>query len=65
MNFSGYFVGEAQVKHDCQRVGAPTDPKAKAIRYYREHLAVLAEREPFKSQLFSMSGYSRDVLGAP
>lgn len=65
MDGSGYFAEEGKIPHDCRRVGDPTVQEAKPIRMYREHLKVLATREPFKSQLFSMSGFSREVLGAP
>jgi hypothetical protein len=61
---AGYWEGEAKVPHDgCPRFNTP-DPR-QAIRRYRDKLAVLAKTEPFKSQVFSMSGYSRSVLGAP
>jgi hypothetical protein len=61
---AGYWPGEAKVPHDgCPRFNTP-DPRQAVLRY-RKKLAVLAQQEPFKSQVFSMSGYSREVLGAP
>jgi hypothetical protein len=61
---AGYWEGEAKVPHDgCPRFNTP-DPR-NAVKRYRAKLAVLAKQEPFKSQVFSMSGYSRSVLGAP
>lgn len=61
---AGYWEGEAKVKHDCARFDTPNNPR-KVITRYRDKMALLAKQEPFKSQVFSMSGYSRQVLGAP
>lgn len=61
----GYWSGEANVTHDgCPRFDTPGNPR-RVITRYRDKMAVLAKQEPFKSHLFSMSGYSRDVLGSP
>ena len=60
----GYWDGEANVTHDgCPRFNTP-DPR-RAVARYRDKMAFLAKQEPFKSQVFSMSGYSRSVLGGP
>lgn len=61
---AGYFAGEANVPHDCARFNTPNEPR-RMVQRYREKMATLAKLEPFKSQVFSMSGYSRQVLGAP
>lgn len=74
MNGSGYFPGEADVPQhvNCLRIGdsgmaygmqIPVQ-EARIIRGYREKLKILAETE-FKGRVFSMSGYTREVLGAP
>lgn len=60
----GYWEGEAKIPHDCERFNTPGNPR-NVITRYRDKMAFLAKQEPFKSQVFSMSGYSRDVLGAP
>lgn len=61
----GYWEGEADVPHDnCPRFNTPGNPR-RVITRYRDKLAVLAKQEPFKSQVFSMSGFSRQVLGSP
>ena len=64
---SGYFVGESagipQLR-SCQRVGDPTKQQAATIRRYKKRMAELAETT-FKGRVFSMSGYTREVLGAP
>ncbi len=60
---AGYWIGEAKVPHGCPRFNTP-DPRGAVLRY-RKKMAVLAKQEPFKSQVFSMSGYSKQVLGAP
>jgi len=61
---AGYWNGEAKVPHDCERFDTPNNPR-RVITRYRDKMAVLAKQEPFKSQVFSMSGYSRSVLGGP
>jgi hypothetical protein len=67
MDGSGYFPGEStgipQLRA-CQRVGDPAKQQASTIRRYRERMAELAKGE-FKGQVFSMSGWTREVLGAP
>lgn len=74
MNGSGYFTGEADVPQhvNCLRIGdsgmaygmqIPVQ-EARIIKGYREKLKILAETE-FKDRVFSMSGYSREVLGEP
>lgn len=61
---AGYWEGEAKVRHDCARFDTTGNPR-RVISRYRDKMAFLAQQEPFKSQVFSMSGYSREVLGAP
>lgn len=63
---SGYSFDEARVKHEfgCKRVGDPQYDKHKTILRYREAMAKLAENE-FKGKVFSMSGYTRKLLGPP
>lgn len=63
---SGYSFDEAKVKHDagCKRVGDKQWDQHKTILRYRAAMAKLAEGE-FKGKVFSMSGYSRQVLGHP
>lgn len=67
MDGSGYFPGESagigQLKA-CQRIGDPAKQAASTIRRYRERMAELAKGE-FKGRVFSMSGFTREVLGAP
>lgn len=67
MDGSGYFPGESagigQLKA-CQRIGDPAKQAASTIRRYRERMAELAAGE-FKGLVFSMSGWTREVLGAP
>jgi hypothetical protein len=66
MDGSGYSFDEAIVPHDksCQRIGDATKQKQRTIVRYRERMKQLAEGE-FKNKVFSMSGYTRQVLGAP
>jgi hypothetical protein len=61
---AGYWEGEAKVRHDCARFDTPDNPR-RVITRYREKMALLAKQEPFKSKVFSMSGYSKQVLGGP
>lgn len=61
---AGYWEGEAKVPHDCARFNTPGNPR-RVITRYRDKMAFLAKQEPFKSKVFSMSGYSRSVLGGP
>jgi len=74
MNGSGYFAGEAEVPQhvNCLRIGdngmaygmqIPVQ-EARIIQGYRAKLKILSEGE-FKDKVFSMSGYSREVLGEP
>lgn len=67
MDGSGYFPGESagigQLRA-CQRIGDPAKQQASTIRRYRERMAELAKGE-FKGRVFSMSGFTREVLGAP
>jgi hypothetical protein len=64
---SGYFVGESagipQLR-SCQRVGDATKQQAATIRRYKKRMAELAETT-FKGKVFSMSGYTRELLGYP
>lgn len=70
MDGSGYFPGESTsggpIKHEaaCQRVGDATKQNRRTIVRYRAKMAELA-RTTFKGRVFSMSGYTRQVLGAP
>lgn len=67
MDGSGYFPGESEgvgQLRACQRVGDPAKQQAATIRRYKARMAELAEGE-FKGRVFSMSGYTRDLLGAP
>lgn len=70
MDGSGYFPGEsvigAPIAHEaaCQRIGDPTKQRASTIRRYRDTMARLA-KTTFKGKVFSMSGFTREVLGAP
>lgn len=61
---AGYWEGEAVVPHDCARFNTAGNPR-RVITRYRDKMAALAKQEPFKSRVFSMSGFSRQVLGAP
>jgi hypothetical protein len=64
---SGYFVGESagiRQQATCQRVGDPRKQQAATIRRYKKRMAELAETT-FKGKVFSMSGYTRDLLGYP
>jgi len=67
MDGSGYAVGETDdVKQDkaCLRVGDEKVQNSTIIRRYRERMEFLAETL-FKDRVFSMSGYTRSLLGAP
>ncbi len=67
MDGSGYFPGESagipQLRA-CQRIGDPAKQQASTIRRYKDRMAELAAGE-FKGLVFSMSGWTREVLGAP
>lgn len=66
LDASGYSFDEARVKHEagCKRVGDKQWDQHKTILRYRAAMAKLAEGE-FRGKVFSMSGYTRQVLGAP
>ena len=70
MDGSGYFPGEskigAEIKQEavCQRVGDPKKQQMTLIRRYRDTMKKLAETT-FRGKVFSMSGFTREVLGAP
>lgn len=79
MNQPGYFEGEAKVPQHigCLRVGDHGKSKfftpngqpmsvqdTRIIKGYRANLKLLADGE-FKGKVFSMSGFTRDCLGAP
>lgn len=66
LDASGYSFDEARVKHEasCKRVGDKQWDQHKTILRYRAAMAKLAEGE-FKGKVFSISGYSRQVLGGP
>lgn len=80
MNQEGYFEGEAKVPQHvmCNRIGSfgnahglfksngqplPVQ-ETRIIKGYRANLKILAEGE-FKGRVFSMSGFTREQLGAP
>ncbi len=64
MDGSGYFKGEASVAHDCHRVGDADRQGHRVIQGYRRKFKNLAQTE-FKGRVFSMSGFTRECLGAP
>lgn len=68
MDCSGYFEGESQkgkgISHDCRRVGDPDQDDHRTILGYRNKFEKLA-RGLFKDKIFSMSGRTREWLGAP
>lgn len=63
---SGYVRGETRVPTpvDVQRIGCASVQNRRTIVRYREAMKALAAGE-FKGRVFSLSGYSREVLGAP
>lgn len=73
MNQPGYFEGEAKVPqhimcerigdHGKSRIGIPVQ-ETRIVQGYRANLKKLAETE-FRGKVFSMSGFTRDCLGAP
>jgi hypothetical protein len=73
LNEPGYFEGEAKVpqhimcerigNHGMSKVGIPVQ-ETRIIKAYRSRFKELAEGE-FKNRVFSMSGFTRDVLGEP
>lgn len=64
MDASGYFVGEATKTVDCHRIGDPAAQKFRVIdgyrRKFRDTFAPL-----FKGRVFSMSGFTKSVVGEP
>lgn len=67
MDGSGYFPGESEgIRQDraCQRIGDSAKQQASSIRRYKARMAELAQGE-FKDRVFSMSGYTRELLGEP
>lgn len=64
MDGSGYAATEAKVPHDCHRVGDPNVQNKLSIQSYRRRFEKLAKTE-FAGKVFSMSGFTRDCLGAP
>lgn len=67
LDLSGYFNPKETrgFKHECRRVGEPLDdgsPSQLTIRYRKEFLR---NAEQFGHNVRSMSGWSRDILGAP
>lgn len=61
---SGYAEADAKVPHDCHRVGDPAKQDRLSVKGYKRRMQRLAETE-FKGRVFSMSGYTRDLLGLP
>jgi hypothetical protein len=70
MDGSGYFPGESQtgarIDHEkaCQRIGDKTMQQRRTIMRYRETFKQLAETQ-WKGKVFSMSGFTKQCLGAP
>lgn len=66
MDGSGYHPDEGTTTKDpsCQRIGDPKMQNRRTIKRYREQMANLA-RTVFLGKVFSMSGYTKSVLGAP
>lgn len=64
MDGSGYFVGEGTQRIDCHRIGDPAMQKHRSIEGYRRKF-----RDTFapkvKGKLFSMSGFTREIVGEP
>lgn len=62
---SGYAPQEAQIGHNgCARLGYSENQNLPIVESYKRKMAKLAEGE-FKGKVFSMSGYTRRVLGSP
>jgi hypothetical protein len=61
---SGYSPAEAQIAHDCTRVGHAGSQRAPIVESYKRKFAALAAGE-FKGKVFSMSGFTRALLGGP
>lgn len=66
MDGSGYSPREGQVSQmaSCQRIGDRSVQDRSTIRRYKAKMRELAATT-FKGKVFSMSGYTRDLLGAP
>lgn len=70
MDGSGYFPGESQtgakIEHEkaCQRIGDENMQKRRTIIRYRETFKHLADTQ-WKGRVFSMSGFTKQCLGAP
>jgi hypothetical protein len=66
MDGSGYHPAEGKVSQEAgmQRIGDPKMQQRSTIRRYRDKMASLA-LGMFKGKVFSMSGYTRQVLGEP
>lgn len=70
MDGSGYFPGESQIgakiDHEkaCQRVGDAAVQNRRTIQRYRDTFKHLAETQ-WKGKVFSMSGFTKQCLGAP
>jgi hypothetical protein len=64
---SGYAVGEAKVPVEpgMQRVGCAALQDRRTIRRYREEMTRLAQGLFSKGRVTSMSGFTKQVLGAP
>lgn len=62
---SGYFnpLETDRFKHDCARIGI--DSASAMFSVYREQFARRAKERPEAKQVKSMSGFTRDCLGAP
>lgn len=64
MDGSGYFPGEGTRTIDCHRIGDPAKQQMRAIDGYRRKF-----RDTFapkmKGRLFSMSGFTREIVGEP
>jgi hypothetical protein len=64
MDGSGYFPGECTKVIDCPRIGDPARQQHRAIEGYRRKFKEkFAPR--YRGRLFSMSGFTRDVVGEP
>jgi hypothetical protein len=69
MTGDGYAAFDAALKggplkHDCKRIGDPSAQKTPQIVRYRERLKKYADRGDLKG-VYSMSGYTKEILGAP
>jgi hypothetical protein len=67
MDGSGYFPRECEgIWKDpaCARIGDPKKQGAKLIQRYKDRMRELAATT-FKGRVFSMSGHTKELLGAP